>query len=55
MPAFHKAYYEAMVAMFMRCSERSCDKLRNAIAASSDGRWAGCQLSLCMQMLRRPR
>lgn len=36
-PAFHKAYYEAMVAMFMRCSERSCDKLRNAIAASSDG------------------
>jgi cytochrome P450 len=37
-PAFHKAYYEAMVDMFMRCSERSCDKLREAISASSDGR-----------------
>jgi cytochrome P450 len=37
-PAFHKAYYESMVDMFMRCSERSCDKLREAIKASSDGR-----------------
>ncbi|KAF6259067.1 cytochrome P450 [Scenedesmus sp. NREL 46B-D3] len=36
-PAFHKAYYESMVDMFMRCSERSCEKLREGIRASSDG------------------
>jgi cytochrome P450 len=39
-PAFHKAYYEAMVDMFMRCSERSCKKLQDAISTSADGRCA---------------
>jgi hypothetical protein len=49
-PAFHKAYYEAMVDMFMRCSQRSCAKLQEAIAASADGRWAGkaCSYLLCL-------
>lgn len=37
-PAFHKAYYEAMVDMFARCSEESCRKLEQQIAASSDSR-----------------
>jgi cytochrome P450 family 97 subfamily B polypeptide 3 len=26
-PAFHKAYYEAMVGMFARCTQRTVDKL----------------------------
>eukprot|EP00775_Hariotina_reticulata_P002604 gene2604-2906_t len=36
-PAFHKAYYQAMVDMFGRCSAESCKKLEAAVAASADG------------------
>ncbi|GLC58319.1 hypothetical protein PLESTB_001346100 [Pleodorina starrii] len=32
-PAFHRQYYEAMVGMFARCSQRSVDKLEGAIRA----------------------
>ncbi|GLC47475.1 hypothetical protein PLESTF_000433500 [Pleodorina starrii] len=32
-PAFHRQYYEAMVGMFARCSQRSVDKLDEAIRA----------------------
>jgi len=36
-PAFHKAYYEAMVQMFSRCTQQAVNKLDAAIAASADG------------------
>lgn len=36
-PAFHKAYLEAMVAMFATCTQRSVDKLRRE-AAEGGGR-----------------
>ncbi|KAF8062011.1 CYP97B2 [Scenedesmus sp. PABB004] len=36
-PAFHKAYYEAMVSMFARCTAASAAKLGAAIDASPDG------------------
>lgn len=32
-PAFHKAYYEAMVGMFGRCTAAAADKLEAAVAA----------------------
>lgn len=33
-PAFHKAYYEAMADMFGRCALRTVDKLERQLAAS---------------------
>lgn len=37
-PAFHKAYYEAMVDMFAACAAESCRKLDSQIAASASAR-----------------
>lgn len=37
-PAFHKAYYEAMVDMFGRCAAETCRKLEAQITASDDSR-----------------
>jgi cytochrome P450 len=34
-PAFHKAYYEAMVNMFARCSEEAVRKLEQQVDAGS--------------------
>ena len=35
MPAFHKQYYEAMAAMFARCTERSIDNINSGISSGN--------------------
>jgi cytochrome P450 len=34
-PAFHKQYYEAMAAMFARCTERSINKINSGISSGN--------------------